>query len=292
MNGYSELRLGPLDEVRATVALHPGVSLLSLAAGSVGGRPHGVPGHWRRGVAGVIGEDAAALRPLFDPYCSIIPDCLTATATMVEGDVETYLEMLEDLGPATLIRLWEDFAPTWHRAGGLLGKERERVGVAAVTGALEAVLTGLNSRFRFGGTSIRLPDQQGRRFDLGGRKLTFVPVVSGHGACLFSFDRPGLAWIGYPVPAVGLLWSGHEAESDEKDSLALTVGRVRATILRAGRVPLTMGELAGLLSCTPATASYHCDQLQAAGLLERERHGRHVRIGLTSRGEALVDLMS
>ncbi|GAA4526251.1 hypothetical protein [Nonomuraea ferruginea] len=199
MNGYSELQLGPLDEVRATVALHPGVSLLSLAAGSVGGRPHGVPGHWRRGVAGVIGEDAAALKPLFDPYCSIIPDCLTATATMVEGDVETYLEMLEDLDPATLIReleaefgagapvhwqpvvdrprawlrvyarlmrrLWEDFAPTWHRAGGLLGKERERVGVAAVTGALEAVLTGLNSRFRFGGTSIRLPDQQGRRFD-------------------------------------------------------------------------------------------------------------------------------
>lgn len=326
MNGYSELKLGPLDHVRPVVALHPAASLLSLVAGSVGGRPHGVPGHWRRGVSRVVGADAAALTPLFDPYCSIIPDCLTGTATMVEADIGAHLDMLADLDAGTLLgeleaefgaevpvhwrpvvkrprawlrvyaelmsRLWQEFAPMWRRADALLRKEQERVGVAAVTGTLDAVLTGLNSRFTFTGTSLRLPDQQGRQFDLDGRRLTLVPVVSGHGACLFSFDPPGPAWIGYPLPALGLLWSDDDAPDAGKDSLALTVGRVRATILRAARLPLTMGALAGLLDCTPATASYHCDQLQAASLLERQRHGRHVRVRLTARGEALVDLMS
>lgn len=151
MNGYSELQLGPLDDVHASVVLHPGATLLSLIAGSVGGRPHGVPRQWQHAVVSVIAEDAAMLRPLFDPYQSIIPDCLTATATMADADIDTYLDMLADLDATTLTRelaaefgaevpalwrpvmdrpqawirayarlmsrLWREFRTVWHGAG-------------------------------------------------------------------------------------------------------------------------------------------------------------------------------
>ncbi|CAL9653567.1 winged helix-turn-helix domain-containing protein [Streptomyces sp. Tu 3180] len=39
-----------------------------------------------------------------------------------------------------------------------------------------------------------------------------------------------------------------------------------------------------------STASYHCDQLTEAGLLQRRRHGQQVRLYLTDEGAALMDL--
>ncbi|MFB4289267.1 ArsR/SmtB family transcription factor [Nonomuraea sp. ATR24] len=328
MPGYSQLHVGPLDDVNATVSLHAGATLLSLIAGTVGGRPHGVPRHWQRAVAAVIGDDAVVLRPLFDPYYSVIPDCLTATSTIAEADMGAYLDALAELDDRILIReleaefgpvlprhwhavadrpgpwirayaglmnrLWKEFRTVWKNADALLHKEQERIGLAAVTRSLHALLPGLSGRLTCDSASIRLPDQQGRTFDLAGRRLTFVPVVSGHGACLFSFDQPGPAWIGYPLPAVGLLWSGRtsHAAREDTDKLALTLGRTRAAILRLAGTSIPIGKLAALLDCSPSTASYHCDQLQAADLLSRERRGRHVHIKITARGDELLSVLA
>ncbi|MEV8635064.1 hypothetical protein AB0395_25745 [Streptosporangium sp. NPDC051023] len=327
MQGFSELQLGRLDEVRVSVVLHPGVTLLSLTAGTMGGRPHGVPRHWRRAVMASAPRNAAeVLRPLFAPQFSVIPDCVSPTVSMSEVDADTHLERLADLSPDTLLSeleaefspavpaqwqpvverprawisayahlmrmLWQEFKPVWRRADSLLKRERERVGSAVVSNRLETVLGNLSKRFQFSGTTLGLPDQQAKRFDLAGRRLALVPIVSGNGASVFAFDDPETAWIGYPLPALGVLWddSGHEPPAS--DSLALTLGQARATILRMARASLTMSEVASLLRSTPASATYHCAQLEAAGLLERERHGRHVRIRSTAKGEALVDLLA
>ncbi|MFI6300113.1 ArsR/SmtB family transcription factor [Nonomuraea sp. NPDC050790] len=328
MQSYSQLRLGDLDNVNVTVTPHPGATLLSLIAGTLGGRPHGVPRHWQRTVEAVIGADSVILRPLFDPHYSVIPDCLTATSTMAEADMSSYLGALAELDDHILIqqleaefgpalprhwqpvadrpgtwtrayarlmgRLWEEFRIVWKNADALLRKEQERIGLAAVTRSLHVLLPGLSDRLTCDDASIQLPDQQGATFDLAGRRLTLVPVISGHGACLFSFDQPGPAWIGYPLPAVGLLWSGHArpAVRDTTDKLTLALGHTRAAILRLAGTSMPVGQLAALLNCSPSTASYHCDQLQAADLLSRRRQGRQVHIKITARGEELLTLLA
>ncbi len=327
MQGFSELRLGLLDDVRVSVVLHPGATLLSLTAGTLGGRPHGIPRHWRRAVMAAAPRNAAeVLRPLFVPQFSVIPDCVSPTVSMSEVDADSHLERLADLSPDTLLAeleaefppavptqwrpvverprvwiqayahlmraLWQEFRPVWRRADTLLKRERERVGAAAVANRLETILTDLSPRFRFSGTSLDLPDQQANRFDLNGRRLALVPIVSGNGASIFAFDHPDTVWIGYPLPALGVLWNDSAHDALPPDSLVLTLGRARATILRGARASLTMSEVASLLHSTPAAATYHCAQLEAAGLLARERHGRHVRIRVTAKGEALVDLLA
>ncbi|GAA3123995.1 hypothetical protein [Streptosporangium carneum] len=327
MQGFSELQLGRLDDVRVSVVLHPGATLLSLTAGTMGGRPHGIPRHWRQAVVAAAPRNTPeVLRPLFAPQFSVIPDCVSPTVSMSEVDADTHLERLADLSPDTLLSeleaefppavpaqwrsvverprawiqayshlmrvLWQEFRPVWQRADSLLKRERERVGAAAVANRLETVLTDLSPRFRFSGTTLGLPDQQAKRFDLNGRRLALVPIVSGSGASIFAFDHPDTTWIGYPLPALGLLWEGGTGDVKASDPLVLTLGKARATILRVAGASLTMSEIASLLRSTPAAATYHCSQLEAAGLLHRERHGRHVRVRTTDRGEALVGLLA
>ncbi|WP_330262101.1 winged helix-turn-helix domain-containing protein [Streptomyces griseorubiginosus] len=189
--------------------------------------------------------------------------------------------------------VWQEFHPIWKNAEGLIRRETERVGAALVQGCAEAILQGLSERFRLVDGSLRLPDPQGETYALDGRRLVLVPVVSGPGASMFALDRPDLVWIGYPMPGIGRLWdTPATATASKKDPLSLVVGQLRAAILRVTAHSLTMGELAVLLNCSPANATHHCSHLVDAGLLERHREGRHVRISRTERGEAVVGLLS
>ncbi|MFF7203614.1 winged helix-turn-helix domain-containing protein [Streptomyces sp. NPDC008141] len=331
MHGFTELRLGPLDQVRVSVAPHPGATLLSLVADALGGRSQGVPAHWQRIVRSAAPRAApGVVSPLFAPDHSIIPDCLTPTACMPDGDATTQFDYLADLSPDTLLaemetefaqsvprqwqpvvdrprdwlqayaellaEVWQEFLPVWKQADRLFHREAERIGSATVRGCLDSVLPGISPRFKLRGTSLHLPDQQAGTFDLGDRRLVLVPIVSGMGASMFAFDRPDLVWIGYPVPGIGQLWDGGAATGQpaeiSRDPLTLIAGRLRAAILRASATPMTMGELASHLRCSPANITYHCTQLQDAGLLDRERRGRHVVLRRTERGHALVELLS
>jgi DNA-binding MarR family transcriptional regulator len=53
-----------------------------------------------------------------------------------------------------------------------------------------------------------------------------------------------------------------------------------------------MGQLAAAVECSPRMTSYHCDHLEQAGLIVRERHGQSVWVSRTTRGYELVDLLS
>ncbi|MET8976887.1 helix-turn-helix domain-containing protein [Streptomyces sp. NPDC004539] len=328
MHSHTELRLGPLDEVRISLAAHQSATLLSLVADVFGARGHGVPRRWRELVrAAVPPAGAAVLRPLFAPGYSVIPDCVTPTACLPHGDAAFQFTQLTDLSPQTLLdelesefggtvppqwrpvvdrpaqwihgyadvlqRVWREFRPVWRIAEPSLRREAERVGAAVLQGCGEAVLQDLSGRFRLAGESLRLPDPQAQTYELGGRRLLLVPIVSGPGASMFALDRPDLVWIGYPLPGVGRLWEASVTPPGPvKDPLSLVVGPLRAAVLRSTAQPLTMGELAALLDCSPANATHHCRQLTDAGLLERHRQGRNVWISRTERGAAVVELLS
>jgi hypothetical protein len=328
MAGFSKLDLGPLDRVGISVVDQPGATLLSLTADALGGRPQGIPAKWRDLIRAAAPPGTAdVLRPMFAPGHSGVPYSLTPDMTARSvPDIPAYLEQLGDLPAEALIKdlesdfgggippqwqsvvdsprqwiasyvrvlqtVWDAFAPIWRAADPLRKREAERIGTAVVGDSLDVLLAGINSRNRFVGTTLYLPDVDPADFDLAGRRLLLIPVVSGSGASIFSFERPDVVWLGYPLPGLGLLWDDQPAPPRADDALTVVLGAVRATILRAaGRTP-TMGELAGLVRCSAATATYHCVQLEAAGLLTRERRGRNVRLLRTPRGAALVDLMS
>ncbi|MEV1008649.1 helix-turn-helix domain-containing protein [Streptomyces sp. NPDC049881] len=305
---------------------HEGATLLSLAAAVFGGRPHQVPRGWQRLVRDAAAPDAGrVLRPLFAPKASLIPDCLAPTASMGRGDAATHLERLADLSPDVLLtelerdfpagvppqwrpvvdrpRAWiaaharvmrglgGAFAPVWRAADGLLARETERVGVAAVHEALGPLLAGLSPRFPYRDGTLHLPDPRETDFRLGDRSLVLVPLVTGPGAALSAVHRHDLVWVGYPVPGLARLWDSPAAPpAPAPDGLTALVGTARAALLRELHAHPTMGELSALLTCTPATTTYHCRQLEAAGLVVRDREGRTVRVRPTARAERLLAL--
>ncbi|WP_282701426.1 winged helix-turn-helix domain-containing protein [Streptomyces sp. CC219B] len=329
MARFSELCLGPLESVPVSVVAQPGVTLMSLVADALGGRSQGVHPAWRRALSSAVPDGAeTVLRPLFTPEYSMVPDCLTPTAPLWETDLSVQLDRLTEVAPHVLLReletdfggtvprqwqsvidrpkafihayaailraVWEAFGPVWARAGSLLARETERVGVAVVSNALPLVLAGLGPKIRFAGQTLYVPDPHPETFERGARRVVLVPIVSGNGASVFSFDRSDAVWFGYPVPGLNTLWTTERAEeaATERDPLKLVVGTLRAGILRELARPCTMGSLAATLNCTPATVTYHCGQLEAAGLLTRERRGQHVVARRTETGAALVSLLT
>ena len=68
--------------------------------------------------------------------------------------------------------------------------------------------------------------------------------------------------------------------------------RARAELIWALRrhSPVTQRELSQALRCTPRNVTDLVDALEAAGLVARDRHGRHVLVRRTRRGAALVRL--
>jgi DNA-binding transcriptional ArsR family regulator len=165
------------------------------------------------------------------------------------------------------------------------------VGSAVVSRNLGAVLAGLSPRVRYVDGALELPQCAREVFELAGRRLVLVPVVSGTAASMHSLDRDDVAWFSYPLPGLRRL-GPPERQPARKDGLAQLLGPVRAGVLRSVQPPATVSELARALNTGVSTITYHCEYLKAAGLLERERYGREVRQRLTGRGAALVELLT
>ncbi len=327
MPGKTQLRLGRLGAVAVSVVPHAGATLMSLLADVLGDRPQGVPPHWRRALrAAAPAVTGRVVGPLFTPAYSQVPDCVTMTGSLPGAGIEAMFDELAELPAdrltaeleadfggevpaqwrpvaddprrfiadyaAVLRALWQAFDPVWQQARPLLDRETERVGVATVTGRLDAVLSGLSPRTGLDGTTMLLPDPNPVVAELGNRPVALVPLVSGSRASVFSIDRDDLVWIGYPVAGLGQLWDQRPTPGPRADRLALVLGPVRAEILRRAGERRQMSEVAAGLRCAPSTASYHCGQLEKAGLVSRERQGRRVRLRRTAPGDALVDLLS
>jgi DNA-binding transcriptional ArsR family regulator len=188
---------------------------------------------------------------------------------------------------------WAVAEPRWHAAGPLLDREIRRVGTAAVRGGMAALLNSLHRGLSYrDGTFIYAPPCNpcltlGPLGPVGPRRLVLLPMIAGRDALLFSFDRPDVCYIGYPLPQPR---PGTPAKAD--GALATILGPVRAAILQVLRQPQTVSDLAAAVHCAPTTATYHLHQLAAADLITREKSGSSVWVSRTARGDELVDLLS
>lgn len=322
---HTELFLGQLRKVHVEIGSTPTPTLFSLVAAALGGPNQGVSPQWVRQIRRALPpDDAAAVSPVFSRRSVILPDCLSGLG--LNQPMSAQLERFAAVGadefrrgvtdlynggralpapwqPAlrqprrwvdhyvsVLTAAWQAYAPVWRRAAQLRARETERVGVAVVKGALDALLSGLSSRAVFSEETLYLADHTPYRVSLAGRRVVLVPLASGSSASVFNLDEPELVWFGYPMPGLDTL--AEPMQPAGTDALTLLLGPIRATILRALAKPVTMGSLATQLNSGPSTATYHCVQLASAGLVVRRRDGREVRVQRTPRGDALVDLLS
>ena len=180
--------------------------------------------------------------------------------------------------------------PLWRRAQHLLDREVERIGVATVRGSTSAVLTSLNSRISYRENTLRFSHAVGGTYDLAGRDLVLVPLVAGDSMLMANFEHVDRVWVGYPLPGLGQIWGRAAGSPQLTDPVVNLLGGACATILTYLERPATMGELAVVTGCHPNKVTLSCERLAAAGLVERHRHGRTVRVNRTELGTQLLEL--
>jgi DNA-binding transcriptional ArsR family regulator len=189
---------------------------------------------------------------------------------------------------------WSTVSPRWRRAQPLLDLEARRVGAAVVRGCTDVLLNTLHPRIRYENGEIWVPATRELSVGLDGRRLVLVPTIAGGAGRLVGFDLPDVVYLAYPVPGQACLGERPVAAPTNSgaDPLAQVLGRTRAHALRALTGPISMGRLAAGLECSQRMITYHCGQLEAAGLILRERRGQSVWVSRTARGHDLVDLLS
>ncbi|MQA28175.1 MAG: helix-turn-helix domain-containing protein, partial [Micromonosporaceae bacterium] len=305
------LHLGELDEVRVSVARTPWPSVLTALTSVVAGPARDVVEPLRGRVARELtGSSVAAVAPLIWPGCSVGPDCLMPVESLDGNGIQGGVELIRDLpgdhlladlerqfGPAPPARwrsvmlrprawlhayagameeTWLGVTAAWSLLRPLIERETDRIGAAVVSGALDLVLTSIHPRARLVDNVLHLPDPEPADYHLRGRRLVLAPMISGRAdGYIGNLDLPDVVWIGYGLPghraALAGLTDGIAAGADP---LSVVLGTLRAELLRSLDHPLTMGELADKLGCTPSQLTYHCDRLATAGLIYRQRRGR------------------
>ena len=325
--GYQP-RVGAPDSLAVSVVLGPQQSVLALMLQAASGQSWGAPAGLLSAVRDALRPQARfAVQSFTGRGWTEIPDSCLPISPLADVSVADQVARLRDMPGAALtselqaaeggcqclpqwraaadqprrwlnsmadasLDTWAVAEPRWRAAGPLLDREIRRFGTAAVRGGMAALLNSLHPGLSYhdGAFAYTPPCDRGFTVPLGPvgpRRLVLVPMIAGRNALLFSFELPGLCWIGYPLPQPR---PGVQATPDS--ALATILGPVRASILQALRQPLTVSDLAAAVHCAPTTATYHLHQLAAADLITREKSGLSVRVSRTTRGNALVDLLS
>ena len=315
------MQVGPPETVTVSVVMFPQTSVIALLCQLASGQPQGGP-VWPAATAARVLRPESRFAVRSFAAGGLIPDSVVPIRPLADVPVAEQASRLRDLDPGVLtaqlaagehgyafpqpwqaaarqprrwlasladasLDAWAALAPRWRAAAPLLNREVDRVGTAMVRGGMAALLNTLHPRISYhdGVLAIAFPDD--RQVALGQRRLALVPMIAHRGVIKASTEHPDVCHIGYPIrppgPAVQPAPSG---------ALALILGPARAAALQALGGPRTVTELAAAIPCAPTTATYHLQQLAAAGLITRERHGTSVRISRTARGDTLIDLLS
>lgn len=326
MDGYS-VQVGQLDRVPLTVSRQPGATLFSLVFQVLGRKRHGVPAPLRDLVHNAMPTSGAEVLYAALAPGAWAPDSLSLTRDLDASGPSAVPDELDALDPEVfmaelhlehgstplthwraaaahpraflsayrnaLLAVWDALAPLWQEAAPYLQREQERVGLATVTNSLEALFDSLGGRVRYADGAFHLPHEcPSSLATLGERRVVLVPLASGH-ACTYSAEREDVLWLGYPLPGLAQLLSPSTSTAGaDADRLASLLGRARAGILRHAQRRPSISDAARHVGVSVSTASYHCDQLTHAGLLIRQRQGQRVRLHLTDKGNALMDLLA
>jgi DNA-binding transcriptional ArsR family regulator len=313
------------DEVRRRpfrVAVTPLPSLQGALVDTVNNGRKGTPHAWRRAIRTHLRDsDYETLAPFVSRRQTLVPDpllgltdppgeslkdaiermiatpddalleeiavCLDATGNTAwrepERDPRRWLRRYV----ASLLRAWKGFGPLWRQAQAGLGREVERIGVATARDAQLELLDGLLALGAVydGRWCIRCRFADGRKgFPETG--LVLVPLVAGERGSIIDVDGSTMRFIGYPVPSL----MGLDVDAPAAPALEELLGIPRAQVLRELDRPTSIGRLAEVLRAVPSAATHHVSALEAAGLVTRDRSGRHVLVQRTARGEALLSL--
>jgi DNA-binding transcriptional ArsR family regulator len=287
-----------LDGVEVQVAVAPVESVLvhTLAALTDDAVRGPSPRRWRRALrARLRPRDVEALGPLVAGRTQAWPSCLTSTALdtqalaveagagVADGRLcaQAWDPVLRAPGRwlpryvAAVRRAWGEFEPRWRRSAALLEREVERVRAAAAHGAVRELAGALHP----------YDTERGLRVHDG--RLIVKPLLA-HSVCLVETDRGGrLHAFSYPLPNA---WQAFDDCAPAPASLEGLLGSSRAAILRLLDAPTPAGNLAESLALGRSGVSHHLDALEPAGLIARERRGRHVLVRRTTRGTRLLEL--
>jgi DNA-binding transcriptional ArsR family regulator len=186
--------------------------------------------------------------------------------------------------------VWDAFRPRLGDLRPILEREVERVQTAVARQAVPELLTSTIPGAWLDGNRLVMPSRRDLRLTLTTDGLTLGPMLTGV-RCRCFVVRPGtslLTALWYPV-RVGQPVSPRPTAAD---SLAALLGAPRTTLLLGLDRAATASELAELVDTSPSGITHHVDLLVAAGLVERQRQGRHILVVRTVRGDRLLDLYS
>ncbi len=302
----AELRRTPLR-----IALSPIPSLAGALRDAVGADQNGTPERWCRAIRTHLDRrDYETWAPFITCPATLIPDPLLGLvgppgeslqigiermmATPIDAPALAGREVTERNPRAwlaryvgSLLRAWKGFGPVWRQAQPALDREAERVGLATV---MDSQLGLLDRLLPFatvldGGLGIRCEMSSSRAY-LPDDGLVLMPVVGGHRTKIIVRNDDVIETIGYAVP----LPAASPTAGPAPGALDSLVGLPRAQVLRRLTAATSIGRLAQLLRAVPSAATHHVDAPEAAGLVERERVGRHVLVRRTALGERLLAL--
>lgn len=289
------------------------VSACTMLIDALGGQPFGAPLAWRRAVVSELdARDVAALAPFVKSQPQLLPSSLcilphrSATGlAKTEEDLERIAslpaELLVEQLPSdghwgavardpvrwldaftrAVRRACQGLRGPWADAAGLLDREAERVGVAAVRGAQRELIGG-----RFPPGMLRLEGRKPHGSELRDC-VGMVPLLAGPRSTHVWFIDGKLTHIAYPLPGA---WRLLDRDAPPPAALEALLGPQRALIIRKLDRPTTSGALADALMAVPSAASHHLAILEQGGLVERERQGQRIVVRRTARGTELLAL--
>jgi DNA-binding transcriptional ArsR family regulator len=323
MPGVEYIELRELDRRPLRVTVAPVFSLLAATRDAAGARRAGTPESWCRAIrAQLTRRDYETLAPLATSARVNVPDAILPFPAPPGQSLKDSFEriiagedaLLRDIHACVssgragdwrepsrnprlwvrsfvvaLARAWNGFEPIWRMAQDPLARETERVMVAGERRAQPQVLDSLLPHARL--TSKRWEIEGFAEHDIGygvpEDGLVLMPQVAGPLASAVYHVGTTMSHVGYPIPRLELDVPLRRSSSAPLEAL---LGIPRARILRELEQPGSNMGLAEAIRIAPSTATHHVTALEAAGLVTRDRSGRHVVVRRTARGEALVAL--
>jgi DNA-binding transcriptional ArsR family regulator len=322
-SAYDYVPVAELDEAPLRVAISPLPTVFTLTRDALQGGRKGTPQAWRSAALSRFrARDAAALAPLAHPKTTGWPGCLddneapretidealqrvadirgaellealetdpdvtpTPAWNPVRGNPERWLRAYVD----AIARGWRSLEPLWRRSSALLEREADRIDAASARGVpATQLITELNPRATVAGGELRLvAGSEPRRLGIGPRGVTVAPMIVGGEGGILSSPEERFARMAYPLHAA---WRAFDDQAPPPASLHALLGEQRTALLRRLDRAETAGGLAVALGLAPSAITFHLRALESAGLVARERRGRHVIVERTSRGTRLLAL--
>ncbi|WP_406286249.1 ArsR/SmtB family transcription factor [Streptomyces sp. NBC_00209] len=252
-------------------------------------RPHTSAPDVRREFDALRATDPAVVRagleqtflPLGEPVPARLADAWGDPARLLTDIADA----LEEYWVECLRPVW------WPRAKAVLEADIAYRSRVLAEGGADALFAGISSRLSWAEDMLTIErsgpwPSPSTEIPIDGRRLLLTPSCFADGVSTM-LNSQALPHIAYGTRGLATLTEHPEPPAPQ--ALERLLGSPRARLLTLLAEPASTTELAHRLGVTPAAISQHLSVLRAAHLLERTRHGRHVRYRHSALGSALCE---